>query len=367
MQAITEKTSKMKTKLNSISTELVHHQGTDQRCQLFVAMKKGQEIIEQLKPDAGKQCKDNSIHYYKVECKASEQNITNLQDYDKFFTYQEIHESEVPRTASYYTDIRFRCDWYSYLCLLSKNCLLVTYSIKLMIFKDISVSTSSYDTIDLPSEPLAVAKVDNNKVAITFSDLGTVRLITFSKCMTVTNTEDIEVGRGCRGVAYSNNKLIVSYTRPAKVKILDMSGKVLEIFDKDQHGNYLFADPRCLTISADNTVIYVSDYNNNCVIGLTFDGKVKAIYKDDKLEKPYQLTVDRSGAVFVCGRWTENIHQLSPDLTKVKILPSENQPEGLAYCQDTDRLYVSQCTEEIKFSNNTIIANQCAVYDLSLE
>jgi hypothetical protein len=54
LQAITEKTSKMKTKLNSISTELVHHQGTDQRCQLFVAMRKGQEIIEQLKPDIDK-------------------------------------------------------------------------------------------------------------------------------------------------------------------------------------------------------------------------------------------------------------------------------------------------------------------------
>ncbi|XP_060579030.1 uncharacterized protein LOC132736004 [Ruditapes philippinarum] len=284
------------------------------------------------------------------ECKASELNITNIQDCDKFFTYQDIHESEVQRTASYYTDIKFTVNFLSSLCLLSENCLLVTNfnSSKLIIFKDISVSTTSYDTIDLSSELWAVAKVDNNKVAVTFPELRIIRLIKFSKHMTVTNNEDIKVGRCCRGVAFSNNKLIVSYTFPAAVKILDMSGKVLKTFDKDQHGTCLFVDPRNLTISADNTVIYVSDFKKNCVIGLhvTFDGKVKAIYNDDQLEIPYQLTVDRSGAVFVCGYWSHNIHQLSPDLTKVKILLDREQgingPVGVTYCQDTNRLYVGQ-------------------------
>jgi hypothetical protein len=43
LQTIIEETSKMKTKLNTISTELVHHQGIDQRCQMFVAMNKRAE------------------------------------------------------------------------------------------------------------------------------------------------------------------------------------------------------------------------------------------------------------------------------------------------------------------------------------
>ncbi|XP_060583384.1 uncharacterized protein LOC132739649 [Ruditapes philippinarum] len=346
LQKVIEETSKMKTKLNSISTELVHHQGTtDQRCQLFVVMKKGQEIIDQLKPDAEKQSNNNSIHYYKVECKDSEQNITNLQDCHKFFTYKEKHESEVQRTASYYTDIKFRCDIPSSLCLLSENCLLVTNytSCKLILFKDLSVSMSSSDTIDLPSNPWVVAKVGNNKVAVTFPRSEIISLITFSKCMTVTNIEDIKVGECCHGVAYSNKKLIVPFTdSPARVKILDMSGKVLKILIKDQHGTCLFADPHYLTVSADNTVIFVSDFRKNCVTGLTFDGNVKAIYEDDQLNKPYQLTVDRSGAVFVCGFGTNNTHQLSPDLTKVKILLDIEQgiygPVGVAYCKNTKRI-----------------------------
>ncbi|XP_060577348.1 uncharacterized protein LOC132734590 [Ruditapes philippinarum] len=357
LQTIIDETSKMKTKLNTVSTELVHHQGADQRCQMFVVMKKGQEIIDQLKPDAEKQWQNNSIHYYNVECKASEQNITNLQVCDKFFTYQEIQESEVQRTARYYTDIKFPSDSWSSLCFLSKHCLLTDnckYA-NLVIFKDISVSTS-YDTIDLPVGATAIARVDNNKAVVTLNRLGIIRLITFSKSMTVTNTEDIQVGEGCHCVAYSNNKLLVSYTDElATVKILDMSGKVQKIFHRDQYRKCLFAYPHYLTISADNTVIYVSDADNNCVLGLTFDGKVKAIYKDDQLKHPYQLTVDKSGAVFVCGFLSHNIHQLSSELTKVKVLQGINRPVGVAYCQNENRLYVREYEGNIK------------VYDLSLE
>jgi hypothetical protein len=76
------------------------------------------------------------------------------------------------------------------------------------------------------------------------------------------------------------------------------------------------------------------------VIGLTFDGKV--IYSDDHLDKPCQVTVDMSGTVFVCGLWSDNIHQLSTDLTKVKILLNKKQeiksPVGVAYGQNKKQI-----------------------------
>ncbi|XP_060594903.1 uncharacterized protein LOC132749204 [Ruditapes philippinarum] len=364
-QTIAEETTEMSYNLLMISMEL----DDDQRCQMFVAMKKGQENIEQLKLDADKQCYNNSIHYYKVECTASDQNITDIQDCDKFFTFQEVPKSKVERTASFFTDYQYTIDSTSSLCLLSEDCLLISNckSSNLIIEIDLWIEVLSPHhlpraIIDLPSEPWAAAKVDNNKVAVTFPKLGTIRLITFSKYTTVTNTEDIKVGKCCHGVAYSNNKLIVSYTnKQATVKILDMSGKVLKTLDKDHHGKCLFVNPHHLTISADNTVIYVSDLEKNCVISLTFDGKVKAIYNDDQLKGPYQLTIDRSGAVFVCGRLSDNIHQLSPDLSKMKILLDKEQeqgingPVGVAYGQKNNRLYVSQHAGSIK------------VYDLTLE
>ncbi|XP_060561363.1 transcription intermediary factor 1-beta-like [Ruditapes philippinarum] len=71
------------------------------------------------------------------------------------------------------------------------------------------------------------------------------------------------------------------------------------------------------------------------------------------------VSSSRSGTVFVCGYSPHNIHQLSSDLTKVKILLGKEQgiigPSGVAYCQNTNRLYVCQYANNIK------------VYDLSLE
>ncbi|XP_060583387.1 E3 ubiquitin-protein ligase TRIM33-like [Ruditapes philippinarum] len=113
LQKISEETSKMKTKLKVISTKLVHHQNTDQRFQLLVAMKNGQGIIEQLKSDANELRKNNSIHYYKVECKGFEQNRAIIQDRGKFFSFQEIHESEAQKTARYNKEIEFRCQLFS--------------------------------------------------------------------------------------------------------------------------------------------------------------------------------------------------------------------------------------------------------------
>ncbi|XP_060593331.1 uncharacterized protein LOC132747828 [Ruditapes philippinarum] len=364
IQNISKETSKIKEGVKMISSRMASYQNASQRCSLFVSLKKGQKSLKRLEANANNLCTTNKIHHYRVQRKANKQYLTvsNIEDAGQFFTFQEIQKSEVERIAHYNSDVEFSCDSFSSLCLFSEKTLLITryHFTEMVIFKDLSVSASSYDRIDLPSRPCAVAKVDNCSVAITLPLLGIIRLITFSKSMIVTNTEDVKVGIKCRGVACKNDYLIVSYsTKPAMLKILDMSGKVLKIFCTDHGGNGLFDVPCFISLNTGKAIIYVSDYERNCVLGLNSNGEVKAIYKDDELEGPCQMTADRCGAMFVCGRMSNNIHQLSPDLTKVKILLDDDQgldkPVGVAYCQNKNRLYVSQSEGFIK------------VYDLSLE
>jgi DNA-binding beta-propeller fold protein YncE len=130
-----------------------------------------------------------------------------------------------------------------------------------------------------------------------------------------------------------------------------MSGEIVTTFGKDYNGQNLFTEPCCLIVSPDNTIIYVSDRNKHTVTCLTYDGKVKNVYKDDQLKRPYQLAVDEFGSVFVCGFHSGNIHQLSSELTKVKILIDKNegldQPNSVAYCPNTERLFVGM-TNKIK-------------------
>jgi hypothetical protein len=87
-------------------------------------------------------------------------------------------------------------------------------------------------------------------------------------------------------------------------------------------------------------MIYVSDCDRQTVTCLAFDGKVKAIYKNDQLRYPSQFAVDEYGSVYVCGLGTKNIHQLSWDLTKWKILLDNcHSPTSITYHQDTNRLF----------------------------
>ncbi|XP_060606590.1 uncharacterized protein LOC132758898 [Ruditapes philippinarum] len=180
-----------------------------------------------------------------------------------------------------------------------------------------------------------------------------IRLITFSEEMEVLDTTEIPGQGCCFGIAYSNSHLVVSYYKlmlhdyltiiRSSIKILSMSGKIVKSFDNGDYGQDLFNIPYYLTVSPDNTMIYVSDCGRNTVTCLTFDGEVKAIYKDDQLKNPHQLAVDEYGSVYVCGHDSNNVHLLSRDLSKVKILDKSHgihTPSSIAYCLNTKKLFV---------------------------
>jgi DNA-binding beta-propeller fold protein YncE len=200
--------------------------------------------------------------------------------------------------------------------------------------------------ITFNSKPWGITKVSDHKVAVTFPDERKIRLITFSEEMEVLDTTEIPGHGRCFGIAYSYEHLVVSHYLkcPGSVKILNMSGEIVKSFDKDDDSQDLLKVPLYLALSPDNTMIYVSDQYRNTVTCLNFDGKVTAIYKDDQLNYPYQLAVDEYGSVYVCGHYSNNVHQLSCDLTKVKILLDKShdilRSTSIAYCLNTKRLFV---------------------------
>ncbi|XP_053386625.1 E3 ubiquitin-protein ligase TRIM71-like [Mercenaria mercenaria] len=353
--------------LKKLSAELVQAQPLGLNCKLFLTMKFTERICEKLSQNM-QEFQNNFIHHYKVEPKIeSKQSIQSLETTTAFFSYIEIHKSAVERTATFHSDIKHLFYGMSSLCLLNESTLLATdYDrCSLAIFKITKKTSQCYDIIELPSEPWDITKLTDNKVAVTFpnetitrlfrSPEAMIRLITFSDLMSVVNTNDIRVSPPCHGIAYSNNNLIVSNEENGTVQILDMSGRIIRTIGKDSNGKPLFTKPWYLVVSPDNTTIYVSDYERHTVISLTVDGKVKAIYKDDQLKHPRQLTVDESGAVYVCGRWSYNVHQLSSDLTKVKILLNKgqgmNSPMSVAYCKNNNTLYVGMRGRNIEVFN----------------
>ena len=210
--------------------------------------------------------------------------------------------------------------------------------------------------IYVPSRPWAITCIGHNKIAVTFPHAKFVGLITFSGFGEVRSSTQIAQGLCCYGIAYCNNKLITCHS--SNIKILDMSGNVLKDVAVESKGNPHFKDLHYLAVNPDTEIIYASDAVTNTVSSITFEGKVIAVFKDSQLSRPYELTVDESGAVFVCGQETNNVQQLSSDLTRVKTLLNENDgvniPVGISLCQKNKRLCVLLMNGTIKVYNITM-------------
>ncbi|XP_060573393.1 uncharacterized protein LOC132731252 [Ruditapes philippinarum] len=331
--------------LKALNIDLEQAQKLGQNCELFIKLKFMKQLCEKLHRNI-EQIQQAYIQHYKLKTSNIQPTEQSIESETRFFTFKEVHASTVERRVVFNFDINSHIDLISSLLVLSEHTLLILNwkECSLVIYKLEMSQANCMDDIKFETSPSCIAKVSDYKVAVTFRDKRMIRMITFSEDMKVLDITDIPVNGTCTGVAYRNPYLVVSYWDPAVVKILSMSGEVVKTFDKDDDGQKLFIKPCCLIVSPDNTMIYVSDHDKHTVTCLNYDGKVKAVYKDDQLRTPRQLAVDEYGSVYVCGLHSVNIHQLSSDLTRVKILVDISHgldpPWSVAYCQNTKRLFV---------------------------
>ena len=185
----------------------------------------------------------------------------------------------------------------------------------------------------LPSEPWDITKIPQNRLAITLFSAKTIQIVQVSGAdLTLLNT--VKTDRLCLGIAYGRERLIV--VCPPVVQIMNLSGDVYKTFNKDAHGNRLFREPLYVTVGLCETLIYVSDTAFNEVVCLNFDGDGAGFYHEDDLYDPYNLTVACDKGVYVCGRGSSNIHLMTFDCKKVKVILKRNDgissPSSIAYC-----------------------------------
>jgi hypothetical protein len=335
--------------LKALTVDIEQAQKLGQNCELFIKLKLAKQMCKQI-PVTTNKIQHSYIQQYKLYVSDIPPTSQSLGDQTRFFSLDEVNISAEERRLTFNCDIN-NDEFGNILSLLvlSEHTLLTSnYKRRCLVIFTLEKSNAEYiKETKFKNLPWGIAKVSDNKIAVTFPKERKIRLITFSEDMQVLNTTDIPGHGCCRSIAYSNKHLVVSYYRysiRSSIKILSMSGKIVKSFDKDDNGQYLFTCPNYLTVSPDNSMIYVSDWSRHTVTCLTYDGKMKAIYKDDQLKCPQQLAVDEYGSVYVCGHDSNNVHQLSHNLTKVKILLDKNHgidsPTSIAYCQHTKRLFV---------------------------
>jgi hypothetical protein len=213
----------------------------------------------------------------------------------------------------------------------------------------------------LNNSPYDVAAITYDRFVVTAPDDRSVHFMSLKNQLIVSDRK-VNINETCRGIAYSNDKLVVSCNlNPGKVLVLDLQGKILQSFSGD---NRMFNFPLYVTVNTAGTSIYVSDwvYFVNAVKQLDWQGNVINTYDPAEgggnLRSICELN---DGTFLVCLNQDrdDNLRRISDSCKPCKITINENvcgwYPRAVAYCKKTRKLYVSHSeTGDVSYASNCI-------------
>ena len=195
--------------------------------------------------------------------------------------------------------------------------------------------------LHLSSLPWDLAVLDKQMAVVSIPDKKQLQFFETNTKLVLRHSVNLE--KNCWGVAKSNDLLVVScWSRDkSEILLLDTDGvlkRTITAVDRTP-----FNIPWYLSVFGD--VIRVSDWGSNDVTFMTLTGKMLNQYSDNALKGAMGVCSDPEGNVYVCGRDTNTIHQVSSDGRKVQAILSErdgiDKPLCVCHCPLDNRFVVT--------------------------
>ncbi|XP_052818300.1 uncharacterized protein LOC128244325 [Mya arenaria] len=182
--------------------------------------------------------------------------------------------------------------------------------------------------IELNVRPWDVCVLDADQAAVTLPYISIIQLLS-TKGGQLSRGKKIKVANECRGIAYYNNRLYVSYVSNPRIEVMTLDGNIISTIQTDD-GRQPFKKPLNLTVTTSTPLtLYVSDCNAHTVLQLSLEGKVLRENRNKKLEYPMSVVQVGPGQLLVCGRDSLNVMLLTEkDGKMAEIL---EQKEGLIH------------------------------------
>ncbi|XP_053394876.1 uncharacterized protein LOC123524396 isoform X2 [Mercenaria mercenaria] len=356
MEALDSYCSSVLKMLEGETNEIAEVEKSRNMCQLYVTMKKQKMNAFKLEQHVKEIENKNKIHRYEFQPDSKLVDLLQgkLEGIGRIITreaktYKARHVINIDITAQEDNDSSKCC--ISGITVLSDEYLVASDSenklMKLVCIKKNKVKSS----VLLMSSPADLTAINEKEIVVALPDANILQFVTLSDEINLKADRRISVDQACYGVAYHDSKLIVSfipktYLRPSTVQILDMSGKTLKCIYQTWIGS-----PGYLTINSSTGNLYISDWYNATVTSLSLDGTVKAVFSNKNTRKPSGIIHDSEGYVYVCGRKTNNIIQLSADCKEVQILEGLEanvlEPVSLAFSKGEQRMYVGMDSSKV--------------------
>lgn len=195
--------------------------------------------------------------------------------------------------------------------------------------------------LGLSSLPWDLAVVDKNLAVVTIPDKKQLQF--FETKPKLVSKHSVFLEKNCWGVAKANDLLVVTcWSRDtSEIVLTDTYGvgkRVIVTANRTPFNMPWY-------VSASNDVIRVSDWGFNKVTFLTLSGQILSQYSDSALMGTMGIFSDPEGNVYVCGRDTNNIHQVGSDGGKVQTILTERdgieKPLCVCHCPLDNRLVVT--------------------------
>ncbi|XP_052781164.1 uncharacterized protein LOC128217807 isoform X2 [Mya arenaria] len=200
--------------------------------------------------------------------------------------------------------------------------------------------------VKLPGQPWDLCLLPGDRAAVTLPWKKKIQFVCTQG--NVTLQDIVEVDGYCHGIDFCDDNMIVSFTYPGFVVLMDMKGKVKKSVDNDSSGKPLFKYPCYLTVTSESQtppVIYVSDWFTHTITKLSISLEVLQSYHDPILESPRGLTAVGDNQLVVCGEDSDNILLLDTLTGKITQLLGKEEgiekPCSVAYCPLKKMLFVT--------------------------
>jgi hypothetical protein len=229
---------------------------------------------------------------------------------------------------------RYDC-WVTGMTLPTPDLLIITDYINCAI-KMVDISKKSvlaHHNFD--SDPCNVTSVSKNEVAVTLPLYQTIQFFSVSR-NDLKRKHTLKVDGKCYGISCHKDKMVVSYSKPAKVQILLINGTVLQTIKNEN----IFKIPQNIT-TGDNC-IFVSDVALKTVTKLNWQCEVTGKYVCTA--SPRGLTMSDDGTVFVCYWDNNTIEEISGDCTEgLDVVKNIQNPLAVHWSAETCTLYTNSC------------------------
>ncbi|KAL4217254.1 hypothetical protein ACF0H5_023705 [Mactra antiquata] len=213
---------------------------------------------------------------------------------------------------------------------------------------------SSYITFD--TQPCDITTLPNREVAVFFPAEQLMRILSTTSGLSI--KKSIKVSGKCLAVEYCNNYIYISYCKPVKNQILSLSGGVRKSIAPDSNCLQYTTFPSYIAVDikdTSSTILYVSDCTENSIISMDQHGKMLAVYKDEGLVKPCDITKTPFGSIYVCNKSQHIIYKMSEDLSAGLVILGLQDglkcPHSMCFCPSRKSLYISSGSIDPKDEN----------------